>query len=126
VIEALQKTGVLAVMDKEFKLFADVEDRHIVQYLETSPNHPVVQRSSYEIDVQFSLVQYAATKEHDESPLAFVNLEGVSSQATLAEVYALLHTSRDGAVYVYAGDTRNIQGVVTWDTLRSYLHKERY
>ncbi|MFT5313278.1 MAG: CIC family chloride channel protein [Paraglaciecola sp.] len=126
VIEALQKTGVLAVMDQEFKLFTDVEDKHILQFLETSPTHPVVHRCSYEIDVQYCLVQYDISLGHDASPLAFFNMQGVSSQATLAEVYALLHISRDGAVYVYAGETSNIQGVVTWNTLRSYLHKERY
>jgi H+/Cl- antiporter ClcA len=126
VIDALQKTGVLAVMDKEFKLFSDVEDRHILQFLQTSPTHPVVHRSSYEIDVHYSFVQYDISLGHEASPLAFYNMEGVSSQATLAEVYALLHTGRDGAVYVYAGDTSNIQGVVTWNTLRTYLHKERY
>lgn len=126
VIEALQKTGVLAVMDREFKLFTDVKDRHLLQFLQTSPTHSVVHRSSHETGVQYSLVQYDISLGHDASPLEFFNMEGVSSQATLAEVYALLHTSRDGAVYVYVGDTSNIQGVVAWNTLRSYLHKERY
>lgn len=126
VIESLQKTGVLAVMDSEFKLFSDVEELHILQFLETSPTHSVVHRSSDEIDVEYSLVKYDISLGHDVSPLAFFNMQGVSAQATLAEVYALLHTGRDGAVYVYAGDTSNIQGVVTWNTLRTYLHKERY
>ena len=126
VIEALQKTGVLAVMERDFKLFSDVEERHILAFLQSSPGIPVVYRCSYEIDVSYSLVQTEHSLAEQGSSLAFSNMAGLSYQSTLAEVYALLHTSRDGAVYIYADDSRNIQGVVTWNTLRTYLHKERY
>jgi H+/Cl- antiporter ClcA len=126
VMEGLQKTGVLAVMDKEFKLFVDVEERHILQFLQGSPTHSVVHQSSFEIDVQYSLVEYDISLGHESSALAFFNMQGLSSQATLAEVYELLHTSRDGAVYIFAGEAKKILGVITWNTLRNYLHKERY
>ena len=53
-------------------------------------------------------------------------MQGVSFQATLAEVYELLQNSRQGAVYVYEGEVGNIVGVITWNVLRSYLHKARY
>ena len=124
--ETLQKTGVLAVMDSEFKLFSDASDRHILKFLETAPTHPVVQRSSFEIDVQYALVQYDTSLGYDNSPLAFFNMEGVSAQATLAEVYEILSSSRDGAVYVYGATPSSILGVITWNSLRSYLHREQY
>lgn len=126
VIEALQKTGVLAVMDKEFKLFDNAQDRHILSFLDTAPTHPVVQRSTFEIDLQYSLVQYDVSLGRDESALAFYSMHGVSFQATLAEVYELLQNSREGAVYIYEGEVGNIVGVITWNVLRSYLHKARY
>ena len=126
VIEALQKTGVLAVMDSQFKLFENAREHHILSFLDTAPTHPVVQRSTFEIDVQYALVQYDISLGRDESALVFYSMQGVSFQATLAEVYELLQNSRQGAVYVYEGEVGNIVGVITWNVLRSYLHKARY
>ncbi|GAC15044.1 chloride channel protein [Aliiglaciecola lipolytica] len=124
--EALQKTGVLAVMDTEYKLFIDAPDKYIMEFLDTSPNHPVVLRSSFEIDVQYSLVQYELSLNHNSAPLAYFDMEGVPSQSTLAEVYEILQVNRDGAVYVYETVPSSIIGVITWNTLRSYLHQEKF
>ncbi|MBU2879417.1 chloride channel protein [Aliiglaciecola lipolytica] len=124
--EALQKTGVLAVMDTEYKLFIDAPDKHIMEFLDTSPNHPVVLRSSFEIDVQYSLVQYELSLNHNSAPLAYFDMEGVPSQSTLAEVYEILQVNRDGAVYVYETTPSSIVGVITWNTLRNYLHQEKF
>lgn len=126
VAEALQKTGVLAIMDTDYKLFVDAPDRYILQFLETAPTHPVVQKSSFEIDVQYQLVQYDYSLAENTSPLIFFNMEGVSSQATLAEVYELLQSNRDGAVYIYSNTPTRIVGVVTWNSLRAHLHKAQY
>lgn len=123
VLETLQKTGVLAVMDTEYKLFVDAPDRYILQFLETSPTHPVVQKSSFEIDVQYQLVQYDISLGHNASPLAFYNMEGISSQATLAEVYEILQVNRDGAVFIYGAAPSELIGVITWNNLRHHLHK---
>jgi H+/Cl- antiporter ClcA len=122
--ETLQKTGVLAVMDTEFKLFVDAPDSYILNFLESAPTHPVVLKSSFEIDVHYSLVQYELSLSHDDNPLAFFSMEGVPSQATLAEVYEILQSGRQGAVYVYDTSPASIVGVVTWNNLRNYLHKE--
>ncbi|MEP4890153.1 MAG: chloride channel protein [Aliiglaciecola sp.] len=124
--EALQKTGVLAVMDTEYKLFIDAPDKHIMEFLDTSPNHPVVLRSSFEIDVQYSLVQYELSLNHNSAPLAYFDMEGVPSQSTLAEVYEILQVNRDGAVYVYETTPSSIVGVITWNSLRTYLHQEKF
>lgn len=123
--ETLQKTGVLAVMDTEFKLFVDAPDKYILNFLETAPTHPVVLKSSFEIDVQYSLVQYELSLSHDNAPLAFFDMEGVSAQATLAEVYEILQAGRQGAVYVYDSEPGSIIGVITWNNLRNHLHKEQ-
>lgn len=124
--ETLQKTGVLAIMDTEFKLFKDAPDKHILNFLEQSPTHPVIHQSSFEIDVQFALVQYDISLNHNASPLAFFEMEGVPSQATLAEVYEILQVNREGAVYVYDNHPAKLIGVITWNTLRTHLHKEQY
>lgn len=126
VLETLQKTGVLAAMDKEYKMFIDAPDRYILEFLETSPTHPVVQKSSFEIGVQYQLVQYDMSLGHNASPLVFYNMEGVSAQATLAEVYDILQVNRDGAVYIYDSSPTEVMGVITWNNLRNRLHNAQY
>lgn len=124
--QTLQKTGVLAVMDTEFKLFIDTPDKYMLAFLETAPTRTVVLRSSFEIDVQYSLVQYDVSLGHNASPLAFFNMQGVPMQSTLAEVYEILQANREGAVYIQGNTSVGLQGVITWNSLRNYLHKAQY
>lgn len=124
--EALQKTGVLAAMDTEFKIFYDAPDKAILAFLDKAPTHPVVQRSSFEIDVQYMLVGYNVSLEHDANPLLYSSMEGLSSQATLSEVYDALQSTRSGAVYIYQDEHENLLGVITWNMLQGYLMKEQY
>ena len=117
----------MALVDKEYKLFVEAPHSAILDFLDTAPTHPVVQQSTYEIDVSYQLVQYdVSLNPHDHTPLAFHDMQGVPSQSTLAEVYEILQTSRDGAVYVYRGQAGNIVGVITWDCVRQYLNKQEY
>ncbi|WP_100643843.1 chloride channel protein [Alteromonas facilis] len=124
--EALQKTGVLAVMDTEYKMFYDAPDKAILAFLDKAPTHPVVQRSNFEIDVQYKLVEYNVSLEHDGSALHYVSMEGLSFQATLSEVYEALQSARSGAVYIYQDSHEQLIGVITWNMLRSYLMREQY
>lgn len=125
--EALQKVGVLAIVDKEYRLFHDAPDKHILEFLETAPTHPVVQQTQYEIDVNYAFVQYdISLNPHESSPLKFFQMEGVPAQATLAEVYEILQKSRDGAVYIYDTTPNAIIGVITWDSIRNYLNSQQY
>ncbi|WP_100656110.1 chloride channel protein [Alteromonas flava] len=124
--EALQKTGVLAVMDTEYKMFYDAPDKAILAFLDKSPTHPVVQRSNFEIDVLYQLVEYNVSLEHDASPLNYTSMEGLSFQATLSEVYEALQSARSGAVYIYQDSHEQLIGVITWNMLQSYLMREQY
>jgi len=126
VIESLQKTGVLAVMDTQFKLFPAVQTEQILAFLQASPTHPVLQQENLEGKQRFTLVQFDLSLGRESKPLSHTEIKGVSDQATLAEVYSLLQAKRDGAVYVYASDPTQIVGVITWHALRSYLHKESF
>ena len=53
-------------------------------------------------------------------------MEGLSSQATLSEVYDALQSTRRGAVYIYQDTHENLLGVITWNMLRGYLMKEQF
>lgn len=123
---ALQKTGVLAAMETEFKHFIDAPETHIKAFLANSPTHTVVQQSNFEIDVQYALVEYNVSLDRDGASLKFFDLEGVPAQATLAEAWEILHTHREGAVYVYDAVPSQIIGIITWNNLRSYLLKAQY
>lgn len=122
----LQKTGVLAVMDKDFKLFIDSAEKYILEFLATSPTVPVVQRNSFEENINYSLVQFELSMSDESSTLATQKMKAVESRQTLAEVYEILQAKRDGAVYIYDTSPSTIVGVITWNNLRNYLHKEQY
>ena len=126
ITESLQKTGVLAVLDREFKLFDQSQQQQIADFLHESPTHPVIQQSRIDGALQFSLVQFDLSLELHSSPLKVTPMQGLHSQATLAEVYSILQTKRDGAVYVYHMAKADIIGVITWHQIRSYLHQENY
>jgi hypothetical protein len=53
-------------------------------------------------------------------------MKAVRFQATLAEVYAILSVSRNGAVYIFSATSDDIIGIITWETLSQYLHKASY
>jgi hypothetical protein len=124
--ETLQKTGVLAAMDIEFKMFYDAPEKALLAFLQKAPTQTVVQRCSFEIDVQYTLVGYNVSLEHDVNPLLYTSMEGLSSQATLSEVYDALQSTRRGAVYIYQDTHENLIGVITWNMLRGYLMKEQF
>ena len=124
--EALEKTGVLAAMNTEYKLFHDAPEQALINYLESDPTKIVVQKLKFEIDVQYKLVQYNVSLEHDATALNYYEMEGISAQSTLHEVYEHLKNSRSGAVYIYDQELNDIIGVVTWNILQSFLQKAHY
>jgi H+/Cl- antiporter ClcA len=125
VMESLQKTGVLAVMDKEFKLL-NADKKPLISTLDKEHHNPVVQ---YSVDTdgaaEYSLVKYDKGKEGETTRLIFIPMQGVHFQATLAEVYSLLEVNRKGAVYIFSS-TEEIVGIITWKILRHHLHKASY
>ena len=135
VMESLQKTGVLAVMNKEFQLFdedhGDSQENdnyeRLISILGNERHSAVVQ---YSIDTngsaEYSLVEHDAEKDGKAMRLTFIPMQGVNFQATLAEVYSLLEVNRYGAVYVFSTTVEEIVGIITWKTLRYHLHKATY
>ena len=124
--ESLEKTGVLAALSTDFKLFHDAPEKALEDYLANNPTKIVVQQSKFEIDVQYRLVQYNVSLEHDAHPLNYHEMEGLSAQSTLHEVYERLKNTRSGAVYIYDQEMHDIIGVITWNILQSFLQKAQY
>lgn len=124
--ETLEKTGVLAALSTDYKLFHDAPDKALTDYLSKNPTNIVIQQSKFEIDVQYRLVQYNVSLEHDAQALSYHDMEGLNSQSTLHEVYEHLKNARSGAVYIYDQELTDIIGVVTWNILQSFLQKAQY
>ena len=125
VMTFLQKTGVLAVMDTEFSL-AKQNKEHLISEFANSEQKAVVYKSSIDNQTEYALVSYDNGQSDDAIHMTFTPMKAVRFQATLAEVYAILSTSRDGAVYIYSNTTDDIIGIITWETLSHYLHKASY
>lgn len=124
--EALEKTGVLAAMAREFKIFKDAPDTVIEQYLDEQPRALVLQQHTLEQETQFRLIQFDVSLEHDAKALNYVKIEGLNSQCTLYEVYEKLKNARAGAVYIYDTSPREVTGIITWNTLQSFLQRTQY
>lgn len=125
VLGELQKTGVLSVMEDNYKLVVDQND-NLVNLLDSSVNTTVVRKSNLEDAVQYSLVGYDQEPDCDTRRITFTEMKGVKSQATLAEVYGILATKRQGAVYIYSSSPNDIIGVISWNKLRDNLHQASF
>ncbi|WP_158972115.1 chloride channel protein [Paraglaciecola sp. L3A3] len=124
ITESLEKTGVLAVMHKNFKLVSS-EDTQPISEFKNDESIKLLQKTEDDSH-PFSLLEYDRGIDDEAARLILTPVQGVKFQSTLAEVYKLLENKRTGAVYIYADTIDNIIGIVTWETLRNYLHKARY
>ncbi|MDU0352805.1 chloride channel protein [Paraglaciecola aquimarina] len=125
VTESLQKTGVLAVMTRNFKLLTE-QSNELIAELKTDETLKLLHINVQDPSHPISLLEYDHGIDKEAARLISNPIQGLKFQATLAEVYALLQNKRAGAVYIYANTPDNIVGIVTWDMLRNYLHKASY
>ena len=124
--EVLEKVGVLAAMDKHYKLFFDAPEEAIRLYLSNAPTQTVVQHQKFELSSQYRLAQYDVSLEHNAHPISYSDMHGLNAQSTLAEVYEHLKGARAGAVFIYDQEPDKIIGVITWNILQSYLQKAQF
>lgn len=125
VMEYLQRTGVLAIMDTEFTLAKENKEQ-LVSELANAAQKAVVYKSSIDNQAEYALVSYDNGQEGNAIRMTFTPMKAVRFQATLAEVYGILSTHRQGAVYIYSKTTDDIVGIISWDTLSHYLHQASY
>ncbi|MFT5164503.1 MAG: CIC family chloride channel protein [Alteromonadaceae bacterium] len=131
--EALQKVGVLAYLDNNYQIIDDTNEEEVSHYLSTQQNdHSLIIRDNYVVGSELKLAEYTKDAFIDEGVLAarsvdeqqqihYWPMQGVSSQATLAEAFELLHSKRGGAVYIYQDNFENIVGIIRWHQLRRLL-----
>lgn len=124
--EALEKTGVLAAMETDFKLFYDAPESALEKVLSDNPTQTVIQQNRFEQDIQYSWVHYDVSLDRHAHPISYQKMQCVSAQATLAEVYELLKSTRSGAVYIFEDDPARLTGVITWNRLQSFLQRAQF
>ena len=124
--EALEKTGVQAAMETDFKLFFDAPEEALQKFLADSPTQLVIQQSKFELDIKYAWVHYDVSLSQHAHPISYQTMTGMSSQATLAEVYEQLNSARSGAVYIYGDNPSTITGVITWNRLQSFLQRAQF
>lgn len=123
VLHALQKTGVLGVVKTDCQLVTDQTNEQLRKALsQNKDQNYLVNARFYAIDATYTLAQ----KMPASSEIQIHSIQGVSSQATLAEVYELLSARRTGAVYVFDEATEQFIGIVTWQQIQDILHKEYF
>lgn len=122
--DILQKTGVLAAMERSFILVKRKDDMVLRRALDRAGKRPVILREEVDGGFVFKQVNYNVSLDHQPaSPFIFDELQGVESRYTLAEPYEILQQKRSGSVYIFEEEFENIVGVVTWEQLRLRLTK---
>lgn len=131
--EALQKVGVLAHLNTNYKIIDNADDEEVMHYLQSrTQGCRLLVRDHYVVGSELKLAEYTVESIVGEaiSPTDLVAnghdiqywpMQGISSQATLAEAFELVREQRGGAVYVYQDNVENIIGMIHWSQLRALL-----
>ncbi len=124
-IEALQKIGVMAEMNEDFKLLYSDDTTQINSTLDA-----VMQSSTTDTlliihdEVNgYRLAEYDKTLTfNNNTPINYTKLEGISSQCTLADVFNILNDNRESSVYIYNMlDNKQIMGLINWTQIHNVL-----
>jgi len=121
--DALQKVGVLAMLDKDYLLLHSATDTDIQAVLDQKQAHQVllVQSQAGLEWVDYDLEQAMA----EQVVLKREAVRQLDHQATLAEVHAVLDHQKGGLVSIYDPERPDsILGIIRWEQVRALLTKE--
>lgn len=123
--KTLQRIGVIGVMDENITLLTKANEASVATALshQAAQDNVVNKIMRPDEPVQFIYYQQSKTKIDAEPTIERHELIPLNSQSTLAEAYLLLVKARTGAVYIYQDDPDEIMGIISFDSIRSYLLK---
>ena len=125
--DVLQKVGVLAMLQQNYLVLDNPTDAQVIQALDSAePQQWVLVRRQYAVDHQFELATYdVSLSMSGESALRFIAVGAASHQATMAEVFAEIGDSREGAVLVYDDEHAGQPlGLVSWEQVKALLLRQ--
>lgn len=120
-VEALQKVGVLDEMLDKFNLLYSDDKTLIAESLNAADAQtPLI---VFDDENGYRLAEYDLNLTAEESvSIRYVEMQGISSQATLGDAFEILRDNRSGVVYVYDKLNENdILGIIRWDDIRQIL-----
>jgi hypothetical protein len=124
-VEALQKIGVMAEMDENFKLLYSDDKVQINATLNAVTSDPENHTPLIVFDEEngYRLAEYDLSLMSDNTiPIHYIAMQGVSSQCTLADVFDILKDKRSSSVYIYNQlDNKQIMGLIRWDNIHQIL-----
>ncbi|WP_240223708.1 chloride channel protein [Rheinheimera hassiensis] len=125
--DVLQKVGVLALLDNQYQLLDNPDEQHVLQALDKlEPPHQLLVKRDTGAQSTFLLASYdVQLSMTGASAVQYLPLQGLTHQATMAEVFAILEDKREGAVYIYREEEpQQLIGIIRWDQVRSLLVKQ--
>lgn len=125
--DVLQKVGVLALLDNQYQLLDNPDEPQVLQALDKlEPPHQLLVKRDSGAQSTFLLASYdVQLSMTGASAVQYLPLQGLTHQATMAEVFAILEDKREGAVYIYREEEpQQLIGIIRWDQVRSLLVKQ--
>ncbi|MCF6456878.1 chloride channel protein [Pseudoalteromonas sp. MMG024] len=120
-VEALQKVGVIEEMSDKFNLLYSDDKSLIAESLDAADAQtPLI---VFDDENGYRLAEYDLNLTAEESvSIRYVEMQGVTSQATLGDAFEILRDNRSGVIYVYDQLKDNdILGIIRWDDIRQIL-----
>jgi hypothetical protein len=108
-------------MDEDFKLLYSDDKVQIKSTLDAMDSQtPLI---VFDEENGYRLAEYDLTLMSNETiNINYISLQGISSQATLADAFDILKDKRSGALYVYnLLDNQQIMGLLRWDQIHHIL-----
>lgn len=137
--DELQNTGVMALMRTNFTLTQNGIATDMQSVLQANPDTVIVNHIRPQLDpvehlsksaeepTSWQLVCLGMGQQANTYTLIHQDLQVLSEQNTLAEVYECLYKKRDGGVVVVAhNDHNNAYGLITWSMLHTYLLRQQH
>ncbi|TKB54775.1 chloride channel protein [Ferrimonas aestuarii] len=122
-LQGLQKTGVLALADRQFVIGSPQQsDEQLLTLMQEANQQRLLLRHSDRCE----LVSLHANYSSDDAPLDRTVAHPLPNTATLAEVYLLLNKNRRQAVYIHDGNVDHPIGLLTWSMLRKEIRAGRF
>jgi len=127
--KSLQKVGVTSFLNENFTLIDNEQipnDEDLLSKLiGLNQGHNLIIKNISD-DSSYQLASLATTCNNnsdnsDDQSIIKHPLFPLSSQSTLSEAYNALVDKRDGGVYIYDSDPKDILGIITFEKIRIYL-----
>lgn len=125
--DVLQKVGVLALVDDQYRLLDNADEQQVQQALDKlEPPQQLVVKRQHDDRSEYVLASYdVQLSMTGASAIQYLPIQGLNHQATMAEVFAILEDKREGAVYIYREEQpEQLLGIIRWDQVRSLLVKQ--